>query len=53
MDLLKGLRSYGGFKLRASGFPANTTEPSVCGGDAALCQIALTTCYVKGANDLH
>jgi len=24
---------------------ANTTEPSVCGGDAALCQIALTTCY--------
>jgi len=25
--------------------PANTTEPSVCGGDAALCQITLTTCY--------
>ena len=24
---------------------ANTTEPSVCGGDAALCQITLTTCY--------
>jgi len=24
---------------------ANTTEPSVCGGDAALRQIALTTCY--------
>jgi len=24
---------------------ANTTEPSMCGGDAALCQIALTTCY--------
>jgi len=25
---------------------ANTTEPSVCGGDhAALCQISLTTCY--------
>ena len=23
----------------------NTTEPSVCGGDAALCQITLTTCY--------
>jgi len=22
---------------------ANTTEPSVCGGDAALCQITLTT----------
>jgi len=22
----------------------NTTEPSVCGGDAALCQITLTTC---------
>jgi len=24
---------------------ANTTEPSVCGGDAALCQITLTTCF--------
>jgi len=23
---------------------ARTTEPSVCGGDAALCQITLTTC---------
>jgi len=23
---------------------ANTIEPSVCGGDAALCQITLTTC---------
>jgi len=23
----------------------NTIEPSVCGGDVALCQIALTTCY--------
>jgi len=28
---------------------ANTTEPSVCGGDAALCQITLTAryCYYK------
>jgi len=25
--------------------PANTTEPYVCIGDAALCQITLTTCY--------
>ena len=25
--------------------PANMTELSVCGGDAALCQITLTTCY--------
>jgi len=25
---------------------ANTTEPSMCGGDAALCQITLTTCYI-------
>ena len=25
----------------------NTTEPSMCGGDAALCQITLTTCYVS------
>jgi len=24
---------------------ANTTEPCVCGGDAALCQITMTTCY--------
>ena len=24
---------------------ANTIEPSMCGGDAALCQITLTTCY--------
>jgi len=24
---------------------ANTTEPSMCGGDAALCQITLNTCY--------
>ena len=25
---------------------ANTTEPSVCGGDAALCQITLSTCLI-------
>ena len=24
---------------------ASTIEPPVCGGDAALCQITLTTCY--------
>jgi len=24
---------------------ANTTEPFMCGGDAALCQITLTACY--------
>ena len=24
---------------------ANTSKPSMCGGDAALCQITLTTCY--------
>jgi len=24
---------------------ADTTEPSVCSGNAALCQITLTTCY--------
>ena len=23
----------------------NTTEPSMCGDDVALCQITLTTCY--------
>jgi len=25
----------------------NTTEPSMCGGDAALCQITLTTCFIS------
>ena len=25
---------------------ANTIEPPVCGGDAVLCQITLTTCYI-------
>jgi len=25
---------------------ANTIEPPICGGDAALCQITLTTCYM-------
>jgi len=25
---------------------ANTIEPCVCGGDAVLCQITLTTCYL-------
>ena len=29
---------------------ANTTEPSMCGGDAALCQITLTTCYYNFQN---
>ena len=27
-----------------------TTEPSMCGGDAALCQITLSTCYVYDQN---
>jgi len=26
---------------------ANTTEPSICGSDAALCQITLATCHEK------
>jgi len=26
--------------------PANTIEPSVCGGDAVLCEITLTTCLL-------
>ena len=25
---------------------ANTNEPSMCGGDAVLCQITLTTCFI-------
>jgi len=24
----------------------NTIEPSICGSDAALCQITLTTCFI-------
>jgi len=24
---------------------ANMTEPSMCGGNVALCQITLTSCY--------
>jgi len=28
---------------------ANTSEPSVCGGDAALYQITLTTCFIFAA----
>jgi len=31
---------------------ANTTEPSVCCGDAALCQMTLTACYVDFATSL-
>jgi len=29
------------------------TEPSMCGSDAALCQITLTTCYVYYAIRQH
>ena len=29
---------------------SNTIEPSMCCGDAALCQITPTTCYVVGIN---
>jgi len=32
---------------------ANTTEPCVCGGDAALCQITLTTCYYYKCKDYN
>jgi len=27
---------------------ANTFEPSMCGGDAALCQVTLAACYLTG-----
>jgi len=30
---------------------ANTMEPSICGGDAAFCQITLTTCLMYCAAD--
>jgi len=29
---------------------ANTTEPSICGGDAALCQITLTSRYIRNGS---
>ena len=29
-----------------SGHLKNKTEPSMCSGDAALCQITFTTCYL-------
>jgi len=32
---------------------ANTIEPSVCGGYAALCQFTLTTCYVMAYSLLN
>jgi len=32
---------------------ANTIEPSVCGGDAALCQVTLTTCYYYFYDDVQ
>ena len=37
-----------GFYIRGTHWRhlANTTEPSICGGDAALCQITLTTCLI-------
>ena len=31
----------------------NTTEVSVCGSDAALCQITLTTCFIQEAAFIH
>jgi len=36
------LSIYGGEHWRQL---ANTTGPFVCGGDAALCQITVITCY--------
>jgi len=36
--------SHGSAHLRQ---PANTIEPFVCDGDAALCQITLTTCSIR------
>ena len=31
----------------------NTTEPSMCGGNAALCQITLTTCYYQATSQYY
>jgi len=30
--------------------PGDTTQPTVCGGDAVLCQITLTTYYIHHHN---
>jgi len=35
---------YGGAHWRNL---ANAIEPFMCGGDAAFCQITLTTCYTE------
>ena len=35
------------FRLSIYGVHIGVTEPCICGGDAALCQITLTTCYLK------
>jgi len=32
---------------------ANTIESSVCGDDAALRQVTLTTCFISGVRLLH
>ena len=32
---------------------ANTIEPSLCGYDAALCRITLTTCLTRCLDDCH
>jgi len=37
--------SPGGANVPIWGHLANTSQLSVCGGDAVLCQITLTTCY--------
>jgi len=35
-------------KNRNTGVHIGATEPCICGDDAALCQITLTTCYAVG-----
>jgi len=37
------------YLVNISAIVANTIEPSVCGGDAAFCQITLTACQNKVA----
>jgi len=32
---------------------ANMIEPSICGGDAVLCQITLTTCSISALHSVH
>jgi len=45
----------GGCTLSTPGELVNMNEPSMCGGDAAFCQITLTAClsFVRLLSEVH